>query len=66
MTLQDFFTSFPFLLTPVIFWTAWKVIQIENKVLGEIKSDVTEMRNDIKWLVHQQQNVSTVSLTNRK
>ena len=51
MTFEEFFTSFPLLLVPIIFWTAWKVIQLENKVLGDIKSDVTEMKTDIKWLV---------------
>lgn len=51
MALEDIFTSFPFLLVPIIFWTAYKVVQLENKMLGEMKSDLTEMKTDIKWLV---------------
>ena len=51
MTLDELFTTFPFLIVPIVFWTAWKVIHLENKLLGDIRSDVTEMKTDIKWLV---------------
>lgn len=51
MSWNDFLTSFPALLTPIVFWTVWKVTQIENKLMSEIKNDLTEVKTDIKWLV---------------
>ena len=50
--MEEFLHTFPMVLVPVILWTVWKVIQIENKLLGEIKEDVAELKTDMKWLVH--------------
>lgn len=40
------------LLVPLVFWCVYKIIQIENKLLGSIKEDITELKTDMKWLVH--------------
>ena len=51
MSWEEFLSSFPMLLVPVIFWLVYKVNKLEAEQLGEIKEDVAEMKTDIKWLV---------------
>ena len=58
MTIEDVFMTFPMLLVPVIFWTAYKVIQIENKLMARMNQDITEIKTDIKWLVEKHRNGS--------
>ena len=50
--MEEFFHTFPMVLVPLVLWTVWKVVQIENRLLGEIKEDVAELKTDVKWLVH--------------
>ena len=51
MSWEEFLSTFPMLLVPVIFWLVYKVNQLEAQQIGEIKEDVAEMKTDIKWLV---------------
>ena len=51
MTWEEFLSTFPALLIPIIFWLVYKVNQIEGKIISEIREDVSEMKTDIKWLV---------------
>jgi len=52
VTLGEVLNSAPALMFPIIVWLVFKVISIENKVLGKMESDITELKTDMKWLVN--------------
>ena len=56
MSWQEIFTAFPVLLAPVVFWLAYKIVHIENKLMGGVREDIAEMKTDIKWLVEKHRN----------
>lgn len=41
----------PMLIFPVTAWLVWRVHQLETQILQEIKTDITEVKTNIAWLV---------------
>jgi hypothetical protein len=51
MEFTDIIANAPLLVFPVTAWLVYRVHQLETQILQEIKSDITEVKTDIRWLV---------------
>lgn len=51
MDFNDILAHSPVLVFPVTAWLVYRVHQLETQILQEIKTDITEVKTDIRWLV---------------
>lgn len=51
MEIADIIASAPMLVFPVTAWLVYRVHQLETQILQEIRTDITEVKTNINWLV---------------
>jgi hypothetical protein len=51
MEFTDIIANAPMLVFPITAWLVYRVHTLETQILSEIKSDITEVKTDIRWLV---------------
>jgi hypothetical protein len=51
MEITDIIANAPMLVFPITAWLVYRVHTLEVEVLQAIKSDITELKTDIRWLV---------------
>jgi hypothetical protein len=56
MEITDIIANAPMLVFPITAWLVYRVHQLETQILSEIKSEITEVKTDIKWLVEAHKN----------
>lgn len=49
--IEEIIANAPMLVFPVTAWLLYRVHQLEVEVLQGIKTDITEVKTDIRWLV---------------
>ena len=51
MEFTDIIANAPMLVFPITAWLVYRVHTLEVEVLQGIKTDIAEVKTDIKWLV---------------
>ena len=51
MDLNEIFSMAPVIVFPIVAWLAYRVQVLETQILQDIRSDITEVKNDIRWLI---------------
>lgn len=49
--IEEIIANAPMLVFPVTAWLVYRVHQLETQILQEIKTDIAEVKTDIRWLV---------------
>ena len=46
-----FLQTYPIALVPIVLWCVWRIHRMETELMSRIRSDIAEIKNDIKWLI---------------
>jgi hypothetical protein len=51
MEITDLIANAPAIVFPIVAWLVYRVHALETQSLTGLKTDIVEVKNDVKWLV---------------